>query len=285
MSNAQAGTPPVVMSVTAFDPSGGAGVIADLNTIAAHNCYGVAAITALSCQNGDSKPKFQHVNSAWLKDSIQSLLSSSAVAAVKIGMLPSRASAEIVQQVIGANPAFAVVVDPNLSSNGGHDGKDVINPAAFRDLILGRATVVTTSMAEAAALTGLKVDSVEGMKAAVAKIVEMGARSAVISGDQLEKPLDIYCERGSSETFAGERLKTEIPAGTRCTFSSAVAANLALGRQPHDAVMLAKAYVIEALRKAFSAGSGPARLNHFYRLHQGPRLADITSAASETVHQ
>lgn len=285
MSNSQNGAPPFVMSVTVFDPFGGAGVIADLNTFAAHNCCGVAAITTLTHQDVGGKSRFQCVNSPWLKQSVQSLLRSQNVNAIKIGMLPNRASAEIVREAVDENRAIPVVLDPSFSGGDTSGGKGLISPEAFRDLLLGRATVVTTNVLEAAALTGLKVDSVEGMKAAAARMVEMGARSAVVTGGRLEKPLDIYYEHGLSEAFVGERIKVEVPPGTRCTFSSAIAANLALGRQPHDAVMLAKAYLNETLRKAFSAGPGPVRLNHFYRLQQTPRVADFVSAVSDTPHQ
>lgn len=273
----------VVLSIAGFDPSGGAGVIADLKTFAAHNCYGVAAITALTVQNTQGVSEVHPVEAALLKSSIESLLADGQVKAVKIGMLANRANVEAVRQVLEAYPSLPSVLDPVVRSSSGKDLIDSAGLEALRKRLLGCVSVVTPNLDEAAALTGLKVESVEEMKAAGSKILEMGARAVVVTGGHLEKAVDVYCAGSESETFTGDRVKPDNTHGTGCTFSSAMAAQMAQGRQLQDAVVLAKAYVTEAIRKAYAVGPGRLPLNHLYRMTQTPR-PDITPAAPETVH-
>jgi hydroxymethylpyrimidine/phosphomethylpyrimidine kinase len=144
----------------------------------------------------------------------------------------------------------------------------------LRECLLRRVTVVTPNLAEAAALTVLKVDNPETMKTAARKLVEMGAKAAVITGGHLDKPVDVLFDGLELETFVGDRVKPDNTHGTGCTFSSAVAANLALGRQLRDAIVLAKAFVTEAIRKAFPIGPGSLPLNHLFRMAAQPRLSD-----------
>jgi hydroxymethylpyrimidine/phosphomethylpyrimidine kinase len=122
------------------------------------------------------------------------------------------------------------------------------------------------------------------MKAAARKLVEMGARAAVITGGHLDRAIDVFFDGAELEAFVGDRVKPDSTHGTGCTFSSAVAANLALGRQLRDAVVLAKAFVTEAIRKAFPIGPGRVPLNHFYRMAQPPRATDHTPALPEPIH-
>ncbi len=273
----------VVLSIAGFDPSGGAGVAADLKTFAAHNCYGVAAITALTVQNTQGVAEVHPVGAPLLKASIEALLADGQVKALKIGMLASRPNVETVRQVLEAHPELPAVLDPVVHSSSGKELIDAAGLEALRKHLLGRVTVVTPNLEEAAALTGLKVETVEEMKAAGRKLVEMGARAVVVTGGHLEKAVDVYCAGQECQTFVGDRVKPDNTHGTGCTFSSAVAAQLALGRQLQDAVVLAKAYVTEAIRKAYAVGPGRLPLNHFYRMTQTPR-PDSAPTASEPAH-
>lgn len=279
----QSESPIVVMSISEFDPSGQAGTIADLKTFAAHGCYGVAAITALTLEQPGGKLKLKPLDSSWLKQSILSNLLDQRVRAVKVGMLHDHACVEVVCEILKANPSIPVVFDPVLADLDAADRNKVAGPDTLR-LLLPLATVVTSSPIEAAALTGLAVRSPAEMKVAAARLVEMDAGAAVVTGGRFEKPFDIYSDREVSVTLAGERFKVDAPHETGSTFSSAIAANLALGRQPHDAVVMAKAFVTEALRKAFNSGSGRVLLNHFYRTHQTVRSAESESEVAEQVH-
>jgi hydroxymethylpyrimidine/phosphomethylpyrimidine kinase len=273
----------VILTIAGFDPSGGAGISADLKTFAANNCYGVAAITALTVQNTQGVSDVRPVEAALLKASIQAVMADGRVKAIKIGMLANRRNAEVVREILDANPALPSVLDPVARSSSGKDLIDAAGLEYLRNELLSRVTVLTPNMSEAALLTGMKVENLEEMKTAAQKLVEMGARAAVVTGGHLDKAIDVLADASGCRTFAGDRFKTEMTHGAGCTFSSAVAANLALGRQLADAVMLAKAYVTEAIRKAYSVGPGRLPLNHLYRMQQAPRL-DATPAVPEPVH-
>jgi hydroxymethylpyrimidine/phosphomethylpyrimidine kinase len=273
----------VILTIAGFDPSGGAGISADLKTFAANNCYGVAAITALTVQNTQGVSEVRPVEAALLRSSIQAVMADGRVKAIKIGMLANRANAEVVRDVLDANPSLPSVLDPVARSTSGKELVDARGLEFLRRELLSRVTVITPNLDEAAALTGMKVENVEGMKAAAHKLIEMGARGVVVTGGHLDKAVDVYWGSSGCQTFVGDRIKPDSMHGTGCTFSSAIAANLALGRQLADAIVMAKAYVTEAIRKAYSIGPGRMPLNHLYRMQQAPR-PDVTPPVPEPVH-
>ena len=275
---------PVVLSIAGFDPSAGAGIAADLKTFAAHSCYGVAAVTALTVQNTQGATALYPTEPSILKDSINALLADGRVRALKIGMLGNRANAEVVRDVLDSYSSLPSVLDPVFRSASGLELVDAEGLEFLREHLLRRVFVLTPNLAEAATLTGLKVESPEGMKAAARKLVEMGAHAVVVTGGHLEKAIDVFFDGSELEAFVGDRVKPDNTHGTGCTFSSAIAANLALGRQLRDAVVLAKAFVTEAIRKAYSVGPGRLPLNHLYRTTQNPRVTEHSLAISEPVH-
>jgi hydroxymethylpyrimidine/phosphomethylpyrimidine kinase len=275
---------PVVLSIAGFDPSSGAGIVADLKTFAAHGCYGVAAVTALTIQNTQGVSALYPTEPAVLKDTIAALLADGHVKAIKVGMLASRANAEVVNEILESNPALPSVLDPVFRSSSGKDLADGACQEFVRDQLIKHASVITPNLFEASAMTGLRVESQEVMKAAARKLVEMGARAVVVTGGHLDKAIDVLIDDSGLEVFTGDRVKPDNTHGTGCTFSSAVAANLALGRQLRDAVVLAKAYVTEAIRKAYTVGPGRVPLNHFYRMTQPARVADHSPAIPEPGH-
>ncbi len=269
---------PVVLSIAGFDPSSGAGIAADLKTLAAHGCYGVAAITALTIQNTQGVIAVYPTEPPVLKETIAALLADGRVKAIKIGMLANRANAEVVDEVLASNPEIPSVLDTVFRSSSGKDLADAACQEFLREQLMKHATVITPNIFEASAMTGLRVDNLEAMKAAAQKLVEMGARAVVVTGGHLDKPIDVLAEGGSLEVFAGDHAKPDNTHGAGCTFSSAMAANLAVGRQLRDSVVLAKAYVTEAVRKAYSVGPGRVPLNHLFRMMQPARVADHSAA-------
>ena len=274
---------PVVLSVAGFDPSAGAGIVADIKTFAAHNCYGVAAITALTVQNSLGVASVHPVEPAELRESILSLLADGRVKALKIGMLFNQGTAEVLREILESNPDLPAVLDPVVRSSNDFDLLDAAGLDYVRRQLLSRVTVVTPNLAEASALAEMPVDNLEGMKAAARKLVEFGARAVVVTGGHLEKAVDVFFDGTTMESFAGDRVKPDNTHGTGCTFSSAVAANLALGRQLRDAVVLAKAYVFEAIRQAFPVGPGRIPLHHLYRMTEPTRVTGHSPAVAETV--
>jgi len=137
-----------------------------------------------------------------------------------------------------------------------------------RDELLGRASVITPNMPEAEFLTGLEVKDLQGMKAAGKKLLEMGARAVIVTGGHLEKPSDVLCEGTQVEVFGGDHVKSPNTHGSGCTFSAAIAAQLAGGQQLREAVILAKAYVTKAIEKSYQIGKGAGPLNQLFRFRQ-----------------
>jgi len=272
---------PVVLSIAGFDPSSGAGIAADLKTFGAHGCYGVAAITALTIQNTQGVTALYPTEPAILKDTIAALLSDGRVKAIKVGMVANQANAEVISEVLDSNAALPSVLDPVFRSSSGRDLADAACQEYVREQLIKRAYVITPNLFEASALTGLRVENQEAMKAAARKLVEMGARAVVVTGGHLDKAIDVLLDGSGLEVFTGDRVKPENTHGTGCTFSSAIAANLALGRPLRDAVVLAKVYVTEAIRKAYLVGPGRVPLNQLYRMTQPARLADHSPAVPE----
>jgi len=281
MNHQPSTTCPVVLSIAGFDPSSGAGITADLKTFGAHGCYGVAAITALTIQNTEGVTALYPTDPAVLKDTLASLLGDGRVKTIKVGMLGNQANAEVVSEFFESNPTLPSVLDPVFRSSTGRDLADAACQEFVREQLIKRASVITPNLFEASAMTGLRVENQEAMKAAAHKLVEMGARAVVVTGGHLDKAIDVLCEGTELEVFVGDRVKPDNTHGTGCTFSSAIAANLALGRQLRDAVVLAKAYVTEAIRKAYTVGPGRVPLNHLYRMAQPARVADHSPAVPE----
>jgi hydroxymethylpyrimidine/phosphomethylpyrimidine kinase len=272
---------PVVLSIAGFDPSSGAGIAADLKTFAANGCYGVAAITALTIQNTQGVSALYPTDAAVLKDTIGALIADGRIRAIKIGMLASRANAEVVGEILASNPTLPSVLDPVFRSSSGKELADAECQEFVRGQLIKCASVITPNLFEVSALTGLQVENQEGMKAAARKLMEMGARAVVVTGGHLDKAIDVFFDGTGVEVFIGEHVKPDNTHGTGCTFSSAIAANLALGRQLRDAVVLAKAYVTEAIRKAYLVGPGRMPLNHLYRMTQPARVADHSPVVPE----
>jgi hydroxymethylpyrimidine kinase/phosphomethylpyrimidine kinase len=145
-------------------------------------------------------------------------------------------------------------------------------------LLFPRSTVITPNIDEAAQLTGLAVSNVDEMRAAARKLHEMGAKNVVITGGHLERPIDLLSLAGAAGgceqlEFVSERLRSTATHGTGCAFSTSVAANLALGKQLSDAVVLAKAYVTKAIARAYPLGRGAGPIHHLFRMEEQPRPA------------
>ena len=277
--------PPILLTIAGFDPSCGAGVAADLKTFAAHNCFGVAAITALTVQSTQGVRAVQATPAATLRGQLDALAEDSPIIAVKIGMLANRANASVVAEFLDQHKFAHVVLDPVSRPTAGSaellDGQGL---KFVRDELLKRATVITPNIAEAEFLTGLKVTDVAEMKAAAQKLIEMGAHAVVVTGGHLEKPIDVVCDAAGVETFAGDHVKSLNTHGSGCTFSSALAAQLAAGTHLRDAVILAKAYVTKAIEKSYPTGKGAGPLNQLFRFHQEPPPRGVHEVPQHGMH-
>jgi hydroxymethylpyrimidine/phosphomethylpyrimidine kinase len=269
--------PPVVLSISGFDPSSGAGTLADIKTLAAHGCYGVGCITALTVQSTAGVKRVEPVSAKLVRETLEELAADMPLAAARIGMLGSAAVVEAVADFLSEGRIPLVVLDPVLKSSSGADLLDPRGAERIAKLLFPSATVITPNIDEAAHLTGLSVANLAEMKAAAVKLHEMGARNVVITGGHLERPIDLLSVAGGGgyeqSEFASERLRSTATHGTGCAFSTAVAANLALGKQLSDAVMLAKAFVTKAIARAYPLGRGAGPIHHLFRMEEQPRPA------------
>lgn len=256
----------MVLTIAGFDPSSGAGVTADLKTFAAHNCYGVAVVTAITVQNTESVRSRHDVSSTLLTEQIGALAEDIPLAGVKIGMLGSGANVKAVAAALERYTPPFVVLDPVLLSSSGAELLDCAGIEALRDRLLPKATVITPNLEEAARLTGQSVQTLEEMQAAAEALHRLCAARVVITGGHMDKPQDVFYDGQQHTIFAGDRVRSQNTHGSGCAFSSAIAANLALGKSLPDAIVLAKAYVTKAIEKGYALGRGRGSLNHLYRL-------------------
>jgi hydroxymethylpyrimidine/phosphomethylpyrimidine kinase len=283
--------PPVVLTIAGFDPSSGAGITADIKTIAAHECYGVSCITALTVQSTRGVRRVEGVDPKIVAETLQELVSDLAVEAVHIGMLGNEQVVAVVADFLGDSSSHArlphVVLDPILKSS---SGADLLDPAGTRLLIerlLPLAELVTPNLDEASALTGIAVTNLDQMREAADRLHSLGAANVVVTGGHLEKAIDLLSfttARGiEREVFKADRQRSNSTHGTGCAFSTALACHLAHGRGLPEAVLLSKAYVSAAIASAYSLGKGAGPLHHLYRMGQQRRPSAIISE-TEHVH-
>ena len=249
---------------------------ADIKTIAAHGCYGVACITALTVQTTTGVQRVEAVPEALVRDTLRELGSDVAPSAVRIGMLGNAAVVEAVADFLQSARPPNVVLDPIMVATSGATLLDRPGVDRLAQILLPLANVVTPNIDEAAALTGLPVTNLEEMKAAANRLHEMGAQNVVITGGHLPRALDllsIAAPAGTAEQleFVSDRVRSTSTHGTGCAFATAVAANLALGRQLRYAIVLAKAYVTKAITRAYPIGKGANPVHHLYRMEEQPR--------------
>ena len=276
--------PPVVLTIAGFDPSSGAGVTADIKTIAAHGCYGVACITAMTVQSTAGVRRVEAVDPSLITETLQELAADMPIAAVHIGMLGTgkvvRAVADFLAQSAG-KAAFQklpnVVLDPILKSSSGADLLDASGLKVLVEKLIPLADVLTPNVDEAALLTGLKVTDLDQMRSAANKLHEMGSRALVITGGHLDKAIDLLSfasKRGiEQEVFKAERQRSNSTHGTGCAFSTAMACHLALDRGLPEAALLSKTYVTAAIAAGHPLGRGTGPVHHLYRMHQQRRAA------------
>jgi hydroxymethylpyrimidine/phosphomethylpyrimidine kinase len=269
-------SPPVVLTIAGFDPSSGAGVTADVKTIAAHGCYGVGCIATLTVQSTAGVRRVEVVSPELVRDTLEELRSDLEISAVHIGMLGSGRVVRTVSEFLEKAALGNIVLDPIIKSSSGHDLIDVAGLRLLVERLLPLATVITPNVDEAAALTGLAVTNLEQMRGAATRLHEMGAAGVVVTGGHLDKAIDLLSftsRRGAEqEVFKSNRLRSNSTHGTGCAFATAMACHLARGRGLPEAVLLAKAFVAAAIANAYPLGRGTGPVHHLYRMDQQRRV-------------
>jgi hydroxymethylpyrimidine/phosphomethylpyrimidine kinase len=256
------------LTIAGSDSGAGAGIQADLKTFAAHRVYGTTAITAVTAQNTLGVTMWQAMPADLVTAQIEAIAGDIGADAVKVGMLGNAAIVEAVAAAIAELDLPLVVVDPVMVAKGGDRllEEDAID--ALRAELLPRAHIVTPNAPEAEVLSGLTIRSIEDMRLAAARILELGPRVVLVKGGHLggDESVDVFCSAHDSFEIRKPRVATRHTHGTGCTLSSAIAANLALGRDERDAVLRAREYLDGAIRHASGIGRGHGPLEHFWRL-------------------
>jgi hydroxymethylpyrimidine/phosphomethylpyrimidine kinase len=221
-------------------------------------------------QNTQGVEAVHHTPSAELREQLEVLTKDSEIAAVKIGMLGNRGNAAVVGEFLDARKFSIVVHDPVMRSSSDAELLDSTGVKYLATELLKRSSVITPNVPEAEVLTGMEIKDLAAMEAAARKIVEMGAKAVIVKGGHMEKAIDIVFDGKELQPLSGDRVRIENTHGTGCTFASAIAAQLAVGRSLVEAATLAKAYVVKAIEKAYPVGRGRVPLDHFYRMKIEP---------------
>ena len=272
---------PVCLTIAGLDPSGGAGIIADIKTFSAFGCFATAAITSLTFQNTTGVFGAVHQTAESIRGQIEPIIEDFTVAALKTGMLPNREVIEETARILKKNRLKNYVVDPVVRSTSGFD---LIDDAALEVLIetlFPLADLVTPNLPEAERITRMKIENTRDIERAAKMMQSFGAKNVLIKGghffDGKRKK-----EKGEGEIknriardflFIGDDLKvyetafieTTATHGTGCTLAAAITANLALGENLIEAVEAAKKYVTEAIRTAPNLGRGHSPINLLQR--------------------
>ena len=265
MIEREAGAPLVALTIAGFDPSGGAGVVADIKTFTSFGCFATAAVTSLTFQNTRGVFGAVHQSAEAVRAQVLPVLEDFRVAGAKTGMLPTREVISEVARLARETTLPALVVDPVVRSTSGYDLIDDTALAALKAELLPLARVVTPNIPEAERITGIKrIEDEEGMLRAARRIRELGARAVLVKGGHLAggDALDVLDDEGRVSIFRAPRIESSATHGTGCTLAAAIAACLARGMSLEEAVGTAKRFVTDAIRHAPQIGGGHSPVNH-----------------------
>ncbi len=255
------------LTIAGSDSGAGAGIQADLKTFAAHNVYGTSAITAVTAQNTLGVTAWEAVPADLVIAQIEAIAGDIGADAVKVGMLANAAIVEAVAATIASLELPLVVVDPVMIAKGGDRLLEEDAVHAIKAEMLPITRILTPNIPEAEVLAGRSISSVEEMKEAGRRILDLGPRVVMVKGGHLDGPesIDVVCTALEIYELRGPRIVSRSTHGTGCTLSSAIAANLALGLGDRDAIVAARAYLTGAIEHAPGLGRGHGPLNHFWR--------------------
>jgi len=259
----------VALTIAGSDSSGGAGIQADLKTFQAHGVFGMSAVTAVTVQNTQKVYDIQEIEPRIVHDQITCLFDDVKIDAVKIGMVSSIELTKAIARALKAVNPPPVVLDPVMISKSGYRLLNQDAQGALVDNLFPLTEVITPNIYEAEALIGKKINNADEMKNAAQEILKLGAKKVVIKGGHLEedRATDVLYDGKEYKELHSHRVKTKNTHGTGCTFSSAIAANIALGKKFFQAVELAKEYITGAIEHSLSIGQGHGPTHHFFDLY------------------
>lgn len=260
-----------VLSIAGSDPSGGAGIQADLKAFSARGCYGMAAVTALTAQNTQGVSAVHALDPDFVAEQISMVFADIRVDAVKIGMIANARIARAVASALGPHRDIPIVLDPVMIAKGGAALLDPQAVSVLQEELLPLATLLTPNLPEAAALLGEpEAGNRHVMESQAARLILRGPRAVLLKGGHLaggESP-DVLVSGERFHWFEAPRIQTQNTHGTGCSLSSAIAAELAKGLSPLVAVTGAKDWLMAAIHRSgeLAVGSGHGPVHHFHAL-------------------
>lgn len=258
-----------VLTIAGSDCIGGAGIQADLKTFSAHGVYGMSVVVSVVAENTFRVTAVENLSPSIIAAQIDAVFEDLDVHAVKIGMLSCPPTMKTVAEKLRQYRPPHIVIDPVMYAK---NGFALMPPDAVSTLtaeIVPFADLLTPNIPEAEALSGIEIKTVADMEAAAEKITALGARSVLVKGGhRIEHALDLFYDGTDFQRFPAERIDTQNTHGTGCTYSSAIAANLANGLPMPEAIAKAKAYVTTAIRHALDIGKGCGPTHHFVDLYR-----------------
>ncbi|HIX61450.1 MAG TPA: bifunctional hydroxymethylpyrimidine kinase/phosphomethylpyrimidine kinase [Candidatus Halomonas stercoripullorum] len=261
---------PNVLTIAGSDPSGGAGIQADLKTFSALGAYATSVITALTAQNTQGVRGVHPVPVEFIRLQLETLLDDVTIDAIKIGMVASREVAETIRDLLEARRPRWIVLDPVMVAKSGDVLVDAAGIAAVREVLVPLADLITPNLPEAAVLLGGPMPATrDEMLAMAPSLAALGAGSVLLKGGHLTTTScpDLLIEDSRTSWIEGTRVNTSNLHGTGCTLSSAITAHLARGDTPINAITAAKHWLETALEKSrqLDVGHGQGPVHHFHR--------------------
>jgi hydroxymethylpyrimidine/phosphomethylpyrimidine kinase len=260
---------PIALTIAGSDSGGGAGIQADLKTFAMHCVHGTSALTCVTAQNTQGVLRVDALPAEAVVAQIAAVISDMVVLATKTGMLLNQEIIEAVASQVKQLGLKNLVVDPVMVSRTGAQLIDDDAVASLKKLLIPLSTIVTPNRYEAQLLAGLEIDSLQDMQEAARRIQQLGETTVLVKGGAMAGSLrgvDVWFDGQELMTLRTEMVETNNTHGTGCTLSSAIAANLALGKDLLLAVQLAKNYVTTALKYSLDIGLGSGPVGHFFPL-------------------
>lgn len=255
-----------VLTIAGSDCSGGAGIQADLKTFAAHGVFGMSVVVSVVAENTCRVIAIEDVSRDMIKKQMDAIFEDIEVDAVKIGMLSGIECMKAVKSKLKEYRPANIVIDPVMLAKGGHALMKENALDYFILELIPYADMLTPNIPEAEIITGMTIRTVEEMKISAEVIYKMGAKSVLVKGGHLEGDAeDVLFDGNSFHTYKTKRINTKNTHGTGCTFSSAIASNLALGMEYNIAVKTAKEYITMAIEHSLDIGRGHGPTNHFYK--------------------
>lgn len=259
--------PKIALTIAGTDPTGGAGVTADLKSFHSCGVYGMATITSIVAQNTLGVQHIHNLETSWVKEQLDSIFSDELPQAIKTGMIATKETMELIRDYLSTHADIPYVIDPVMLAKSGDSLMDDDTKGHLQSILLPLADVVTPNIPEAEEITGLTINDEDSMRQVGSIFInEIGSKGVVIKGGHsadLNKAKDFLFTADDVFIFENKRFDTRHTHGTGCTFSAVIAAELAKGRSIYQAVKKAKEFISLSIEYTPEIGNGRGPVNHF----------------------